>query len=194
MKKLNKLCVLVAGLGLVLTSCGEKISGYAHYSNSKSTLSGLFKVAGTNKTLEETKTAMEASATNGTEDTSTSLSLNEKAFSSQSVVEIFVSSYFGSYPLKFTGYENTTKDVTVTSEDGKETTTETKGMIQFNFNFEKEGNESYKSGLNTHDFFIPVSIEELKNASFVSVLITKEGRSYGGNSAYASYAYQVVEE
>lgn len=186
MKKLNKLCVLATSC-LLLASCSKDASGYAHYTDVNATLSGLFQVNGTYKTLEDLNSAKEEVSKIGTEDTSSSLSADASSFSKYSILDIRVASYFGTYPLKYTGYEVTSKDVTVTNEDKTEST-KTVYTVQFNFNFELNGG-TYKGGSKVHDFFVPVTVSELEKASYVSVLLTKEGKAYGGNTATASYTY-----
>ncbi len=190
MKKLNKLCVLATSC-LLLTSCSKAASGYAHYTDCSATLSGLFRVSGTYKGLEDLNTAKEAASTIGKEDTNTSLSLDASTFKKQAVLEITLASYFGDYPLYYKGYNVSTKDET-TKVDDKEVTTKVT-TVQFTFNFELNGG-TYKGGSKVHDFFVPASISDLEKASYVSVLITKEGKAYGGNSATASYSYNPVEE
>lgn len=186
MKKLNKLCVLATSC-LLLSSCSKAATGYAHYTECNTTLSGLFRVNGTYKGLEDLNSAKEAAAKMGKEDASTSLSLDASTFKKQAILEITLASYFGTYPLYYTGYSVNSKDVTSKDENDKEVT-KTVYTVQFTFNFEL-GTNSYQAGSKVHDFFVAASISDLEKASYVSVLLTKEGKAYGGNSSIADYEY-----
>lgn len=192
MKKLNKLCFLACSC-LLLTSCNSVDKTYSHYTDVNAILSGLFEVNGTYKSLEEFNSAKEAVAKIGKEDSNASLSIEASSFEKQSVLDVRVASYFGTYPLKYTGYNVTSKDVTTKDENNKDVTT-TVYTVQFTFNFEL-GSNTYKAGSKVHDFFVPAEISDLEKASYVSVLLTKEGKAYGGNTSTASYAYNPkVEE
>lgn len=191
MKKLNKVAVLACS-ALLLTGCSKTAKGYDHYSSVKTSLSSLFSVTNTIKTLDDYNSSKEAFEAVSDVDSSTSLSIAYSSFKKQSVVEILVASYFGTYPLKFNGYNVTTKEDVSYDDDGNKVV-EKKNCVEFKFNFESNG-ESYTNGYKINGFLIPVSNSDLESASYVSVLLTKEGKTYGGNTAYADYSFNEVEE